>query len=1128
MCLGQMDRASLSGTVTDSSGALVPGTKVQAVEKETRATFNAATNASGVFNFIGLPIGSYAVSAEKEGFSTSIAPNVVLTANSDVRVDITLSPGAITQQVQVEAASPLIEERSSAYGVDVQKQVLDDLPLQVSGGIRSVYSFMNVVPGVSNAGFSNNIMGGVGMYSQVLVDGVSAEYNPAVAGVMSDPPSVEAIGEFKVVNTISAEYGLTGGSFMSFVTKSGTNQLHGDAFEFLRNNDMDARSFFASAVSIEKQNEFGFTAGGPVYIPKVYNGRNKTFFFGTFTQYLYHNITEGQVLTLPTDAFKAGNFSALLGPVVGTDSLGRPVSSGEIYDPNSTMPDGKGGYVRNPFPDNIIPVADQSPVSLKWQSFLPSVPGNNVANNYNGASGLNTTNSKAYFFKGDQVIGKGRLSGSYKGQRDDTNSSCVLPPEYCGSLNISHPWSTRIAYTEIFSPNIVGEFNFGLDWTGGPGGISSPQQADFAKTIGLNGVLAPEGPYLIIQGGYPGDPYFGTHNPKQAEDDRNTKFTGSIAWFRGSHNIKFGGNVFRWNADFHTDTWANGQFEFDNGQTGLPGNYLSQTGFGYASFLLGDVAYVLVRGPENDGERSWAMGYFIQDEWRVNPKLTLNYGLRWDYQPQYASPFHEGSSFDSTLPNPGAGNNPGALEFLTSSHTRFGDTYLRAFGPRFGFAYKLDSKTVMRGSYGLFYAPVSQFSGEVAPRQGYVPSFALTSTDGISPAFNWTNGLNTPPGFTTPTLNPTIANGSATAFMGVNDARPAQIQLINFGLQRELPKDILGEVAYVGNLSHHIATNTLDQVNQLDYAKYGSLGQLLIAPFNSPQAIAAGITSPYPGFQGTVAQALRPYPQYLGINDANAMIGNSTYHAMQVKLQKRFSSGLSFLIGYTLSKNLTDVDATAGYFSSGVQDAYNRRAEKALSSIDSPNQVVASYTYELPFGPGKKLLTSPNAFNRYVVGGWALSGINTYKDGTPLGVTTSTILPTTNDSLSESGTSVRPNMVNGVNPMNGIGCSSFNPQSDLYLNKAAFSAPAPYTFGNAPRELSNARACPTLDEDISLLKYVPIKENRVRLRFGADAFNVLNRRNLGAPDTNINDPGFGTISAAGPGRVLQVQFKILW
>ncbi|MFN7995646.1 MAG: carboxypeptidase regulatory-like domain-containing protein [Bryobacteraceae bacterium] len=1128
LCLAQMDRATLNGTVTDSSGAVVPGTKISAVQKETKATFKTVTNASGVFNFIGLPIGSYEVSAEKEGFSRSVAPNVVLTANSDIRVDVRLTPGAVTQQVQVEASSPLVEERSSAYGVDVQKQVLDDLPLQVSGGIRSVYSFLNVVPGVSNAGFANNIMGGVGMYSQVLVDGVSAEYNPGVAGVMSDPPSVEAIGEFKVVNTISAEYGLTGGSFMSFVTKSGTNDLHGDAFEFLRNNAMDARSFFAPTVSIEKQNEFGFTAGGPVYIPKVYNGRNKTFFFGTFTQYIYHYVTEGQILTLPTDAFKSGDFSSLLGSQVGTDSLGRPVYAGEIYDPNSTRSDGKGGYIRDPFPGNVIPQSKQSLVSQKWQSYLPSVPGNQIANNFNGASGLNTSNSKAFFAKGDQVIGQGRLSGSFKMQRDNSFSSCVLPPQYCGSLNISDPWSTRLAYTQVFRPNIVGEFNFGVDRTAGPGGISSPEQSVFSQTIGLKGVLAPEAPFLNIQGGYPGDGYFGTHNPKQAENNRNTKFNASTAWFKGTHSIKFGGNFFRWDSNFHTDTLANGQFQFNSGQTGLPGDFLSQTGFGYASFLMGQVGYVQVKGPEDHGERSWAMGYFIQDEWRVNPRLTLNYGLRYDYQPQYTSPHHQGSSFDGTIPNPGAGNYPGALTFLTASKTRFSDTYKLGFGPRFGFAFKLDTKTVMRGSYGLFYGPVSQLSGEIATRQGYVPRFALASTDGISPAFNWDNGIPTPPNFITPTLDPTIANGSATAFLGKNDGRPAQIQLVNFGFQRELPKDIVAEVAYVGNFSHHIATNTMEQINQLNYAKYGYLGQLLTAPFDSPQAVAAGITAPYPGFQGTVAQALRPYPQYLGINDVNAMIGNSTYHAMQVKLQKRFSNGLSFLIGYTLSKNLTDVDSTAGYFSSSVQDAYNRRAEKAVSSIDSPNQVVASYTYELPFGPGKRLLNSKNAFNRFVAGGWAISGIQTYRTGTPLGVVTSTVLPTTNDSLSLSGTPVRPNMVNGVDPLAGIACSSFDPQTDLYLNKAAFTAPAPFTFGNAPRELSNARACPTLEEDISVMKYVPIRENRVNLRFGADAFNVLNRRKFGGPDTNYNDPGFGTISGAGPGRVLQLQFKILW
>ena len=309
----QMNRASLSGTVTDSSGAVVPETSVVAVQTATQSKFTATANQSGVYNFIGLPIGEFTVSAERQGFSKTVRTNVVLTADSAIRVDLELTPGAIGQQVEVTAAAPLIEERSSAYGVNVQTQALEKLPLQVSGGERSLYSFLNTVPGVSNAGFANNIMGGVGMYSQVVYDGVTAEYNPGVQGVMSHPPSVETIAEFKVVNSVAAEYGLTGGAFMSFISKSGTNQFHGDAFEYLRNNDFDARTFFAPTVSIEKQNEFGVTGGGPVIIPKVYDGRNKTFFFATFTQFIQHTVSQGSVVTLPTAGIPPGRLLAVAG-----------------------------------------------------------------------------------------------------------------------------------------------------------------------------------------------------------------------------------------------------------------------------------------------------------------------------------------------------------------------------------------------------------------------------------------------------------------------------------------------------------------------------------------------------------------------------------------------------------------------------------------------------------------------------------------------------------------------------------------------------------------------------------------------------------------------------------------------
>jgi hypothetical protein len=258
------------------------------------------------------------------------------------------------------------------------------------------------------------------------------------------------------------------------------------------------------------------------------------------------------------------------------------------------------------------------------------------------------------------------------------------------------------------------------------------------------------------------------------------------------------------------------------------------------------------------------------------------------------------------------------------------------------------------------------------------------------------------------------------------------------------------------------------------------------------------------------------------------MIGNSTYHAAQVKVQKRYSKGLSFLVGYTLSKNLTDVDSTPGYFAAGVQDAYNRRAEKALSSIDSPHQVVASYTYELPFGPGKKLLSGTDPFSKYVAGGWSVSGIHTYRAGTPIGVSTNLRLPTTGDSLSLSAPPVRPNWVGGVDALTGVSCRGFDPARDLYLNRAAFSDPAPFTFGNAPRLLPNVRGCAYSDENISVMKYMPITERGINLRFGADFFNIFNRHHFSGPSTNIDNTNFGSISGAGPPRIIQLHMKLFW
>ena len=1128
-----MNRASLSGTVTDSSGAVVPETTVVAVQTATQSKFTATANESGIYNFIGLPIGDYTVTAERQGFSQAVHLNVVLTSNAAVRADMTLSPGSLSERVEVKAQSSLIEERSSAYGSDLETTSLESLPLQVNGGKRSLYGYLATIPGVNNAGFQNNIMGGVGMYSQIVIDGVPAEYNAAVGGVAQRPPSVEDIGEFRVVNSVSAEYGLTGGAFMSFITKSGTNELHGNAYEYFRNDVMDARSFFAAKAATQRQNEFGFTVGGPVVIPHVYNGRNKTFFFGNFSQFIQHNGASGVVLTLPTQAFRDGNFSALLGPSIGTDSLGKPVLSGAIYDPSSTRPDGQGGFVRTPYPGNIIPTAQLSTVSQNWQSRLPlpSIP-NSITNNFVGSSASGINDEKSYFLKLDQMIGTSRLSGSFKLAKSNSVSPCVLPSIYCGSFGTNTTPSVRIAYNSSIRPNIVNDFSAGLDRASLPGEPNA-EQAVGATTIGLKNTFYPCSPQLSIPG-YPGEPYFGTHVCAQAEADTNWKYFDNVSIFKGKHNIKFGVNYLRWNANFPTKNEANGFFAFNPLETGQPG--FQQTGHSYASFLLGLVDASHIQAPQETGQREWTLGFFIQDEFRVTSKLTLNYGLRYDYQPQFVEPHDDISEFDRTVPNPGAGGLLGAMTFLGDGpgrlgKRRYGDTWPWGFGPRFGFAYKLGPRTVIRGSYGLFSGPVSQNQwAQVQQHYGFNPQFTVASQDqGITPAFNWDNGFPVSGFNTQPTIDPTITNGSGTSFVGKNSARPPQIQMTNISIQHQLPGDILLEVAYLNNLGHHISTTSAESINQLDFNRYGSLGSLLNQSVYSAGAVAAGIPVPFVGFQGSVAQALRPFPQYQGINGISSPIGNSTYHGGQIKLQKRYSNGITFLIGYTLAKTLTDLDSTPGYFAAGPQDAYNRRTEKAPATSDAPQAVVASYTFELPFGTGKRFANGKGVMNKYVLSGWSISGIHTYRNGGFLSMTTNGRLPTTGDSVALSQPTLRPDIVPGVNPLTGQGCQGFDPATGIYLNRAAFADPAPLTFGNAPRVLGNVRGCPTLNEDMSLMKNLPLKgEGRIVLRMGADFFNVFNRHNFSNPSTNIDDPGFGRISSSGPGRTGQLFVKVIW
>jgi hypothetical protein len=752
-------------------------------------------------------------------------------------------------------------------------------------------------------------------------------------------------------------------------------------------------------------------------------------------------------------------------------------------------------------------------------------------NNYVTSGGAGSQDNTYYSIKVDQYVKKDHFSVLY--WRDTYTS---LPPftlpDIFGIRNntLVEGHNARINWTKPISPRLVNDAIAGIDRdfinTFSPGDAGNG-----AALIGQKNALGRCLPAVHIPG------FFSSTQTElkcgQIEGDTNWRFVDNVSFFSGKHSIKFGGQYYKWTANFPVEN--NAQFTFSSAQTGLPG-FLNNTGFPYASFLLGGVSNSDAKGQELQTPRIHAYGFYVQDNYRLSPKFTLELGLRWDIQP---FPVHQRdaiSQFDPDLPNPGADGRPGALTFAGTGPGRLGtrqlsDTHYRDFGPRVGFAWHALSKTVVRGNWGLYYGPINQQMAGFAAviQQGFFPLFSRASLDGFSAPFNWDNGFPVPPNPEAPNLSPTVGNGSNTAYFGADAGRSPRIQSVHFGIEHELPGRILVEGSFLGKYTHGIISGASESINQLDYAKYRGLGDLLGKDIYSQDARNANIPVPYSGFQGTVAQALRPFPQYLNIFNEGGAVGNATYNGFQLKVQKQYSHGLSFLVGYTIGKNLTDLGggSVPGFFAAAPQDAYNRRAEKSLSDIDIPQSLLFNYVYELPVGPGKKFVNSNNTAARLIFGGWAIAGYHTYNSGTPIAVTTERVLPTMGGFLNP--VSLRPDILPGVPIRTNIGCGSYNPgRGDRYLNVGAFADPAPLMFGSASRNLPNIRGCAQFNENVSLQKSFYIKES-VSLRFGADFFNILNRHPWGGPATDIDNPGaFGTISSTGAGRHVQLHGRFEW
>lgn len=1137
--MAQLNKGSIVGTVIDPTGAVVPGAQVSLVEVQTQARLETRTDTSGYYSFNALDLGNYTITVTAPSFKTYVQSEIVLNAGKSIRLDVTLQLGQVSQQVSVTGAPPVVETRDASYANIEDAKTLAQLPLQLSGAKRDATMYESTIPGYQGgAGFTSNFNGSIGTYNELLVDGAPAECNPAVlGGCLRGSFSTEAVAEFKVADATGADQGFTAGSVVTMVSKSGTNTLHGSAYEYLRNNALDSRGFFDKSVPKDQQNEFGFTLGGPVYIPKVYDGRNKTFFFFNLGWFRYLYSVGGSAYTMPIDAYKQGNFSSLLGAQIGTDALGRPVYAGAIYDPSTTRPDGHGGFIRDPFPGNIIPQDRFSTVSSKFQSYYPEPQTSALSNNWFAAGGSGSNPERYWSLKIDQYIGtKHHISGFYWNSNSTSQSPWALPPIFgvrTAGMTVSHP--VRLGWTFTMTPNTVNDAVLAMDRTF-TGTFSN--FADANNGAALIGQPHPFGPCLPAVH-IPGF-FAGTQTElkcSQLEGDTNWRILDNLTHQRGKHLLKFGGNYIHWNGNFPVIT--NGQFTFLPAETGLPGQFLSQTGFSYASFLLGAVDNSAVQGGQYQAGRSYTFGFYAQDEYHVNQKLTLTLGLRYDAQPFPIQNHDQISQWLDNVPNPGAGGLLGALGYAGFGPGRLGYRRLapshwfdRNFAPRIGFAYRLTPNTSVRGSWGMYWGPVTQqMAGfDAVIQQGFFPTLTKVSLDGYTPPFNWDQGFPLGNENLFGNFDPAGANGSNTAYFGKDAGRAPAISMVHFSVQRELPGRVMIDFLYFGQWAHGIIADGPEERNQIDYSKYARLGSELTADISCvaagtcPNAIAAGAHVPYPGFQGSVAQALRPFPQYLGIENEGGAISWSTYNSFQFKAQRQFASGLSFLVGYTISKALSDISTSVpGYFAAASQDAYNHRAEKALSNIDLPQSLIFNYSYELPVGTGKRFLNHNDPISRYVVGGWTIAGVHTYNSGMPIAISSELTLPTMS-SGALSPAVLRPDIVPGVS-MVSHGCSGFDPATDRLLNIAAFRAPAPFSFGNAPRTLPNVRSCGYFNENVSLFKNFRFKE-RANFQVGVDTFNLFNRHPWGGPNTDINAANFGQISGVNPGRIIQLRARI--
>jgi hypothetical protein len=1179
---------TVSGEITDPSKAVVPGAKVTLVDQKKGYQFATTSDKSGRYLFTAIPPGEYTVSAEMQGFEKIVRTGITLDVSENATANLALKVATAMQTVDVAAQAQALHTEDAVTGQVVNRRFINDLPLVD----RYVLDFVALGPGITDMSDSNSVRdtgtnfssnGSRGANADILMDGASITNFEPNGGItqVTYTPSADAVEEFKVQQTnFSAEYGFSGASVVNMITRSGTNAFHGSGYDFLRNKITDANNWFNNQSGVPlppvHRNNYGGTVGGPII-------KNKTFFFFDWDGSRSSNLGTYQA-GVPSAAERTGNFGELCGANGGTFNAAGVCSviAGQLYDPYSgtfqTPANGPAGAYRSaaiPFnnlatytspgnpnlagtPYQLSPTRGNliDPVSQKMMNLfpMPNIAGGSIYDNWIGSGASGSANDQ-FDIKIDHRFGdKNTLSAKYsQGWNNNSPYNCFKNfTDPCGSgpnQGAAHLFS--INDTQTFSPTLL--MTTTLGFTRGSTEIDAynkSQNANPLGTLGFPSYLGTNGflgvPAMFIGSGYYSagytsigqDPYGNYH---QGQD--TGQLTSLVTKVLGKHELKVGFEGRLHQQNYIQTNAPLGYFNFGSGgssQCPTP-DITVCGGDGLASFMMGQ----LVGGGgfyENQFEpatENFQYAGFFQDNWKVTPKLTLNLGLRYDVSLPRTERHNRMNWFDpnvvSPLSVPGLGTLSGGEVFDSASERSDWLTDWKDIQPRFGVAYLLGSKTVIRGGYGIYYDQTRSGANGLLSYGShgfnqYTNAVTTYQNDGATPYLHlsnpFPNGLIAPSGSSLGLLND-VGYGAIGPLRSAAEALTPYEQSWSFGIERQLPSNIVVNVQYVGKKGTHLyfaGNNNADvlgsQVESLTPTQIGNLGNYVPNPFASVLTGPAYANSTLSSATVQAFQLMLPYPQFTSVTTDEPPSANSIYNALQLTVEKSYSNGLQLSANYTWSKSIDDsstYDTNVSWLANGpnsgsnIQDPNKPGLERALSTFDIPSQLKINYTYDLPIGRGRAFFNQmPRALD-LIVGGWKTAGVWTIHDGFPLQFT-----------VENGGTPIwtygpqRPNLTGTPERSGGPESNWLN---NYFANPEVFQEPAAYTLGNASRTVGSVRSPFFFSTNLSVLKEFGLwaSHENFKLELRMELENAFNHPVFSSPNTLVGDPNFGVISGTSVG-----------